>query len=365
MRRLVIGSALIASLLGVPAAPAAAETTAAPNDNVVTITVPVDVVGAKGKTSPDGTMSLVDYWEAILNQTWGAAFATIPYKDCYFLKLKLELTERGNDFDSTKGRHRILIGAPSGGLTFDGTGFNNVPETSRSKTTGDGTRSLEHDRDGAIPVDAPPTVVAHEFGHLFGLGDDRAKGAPKAGRDIDTVMVGNVPGVDLTKTARVDKNLIDRIGKIIERHLKDQGKKLPECQPWTGTVSATFSDAYPCSGADEGTITVGVVGKNASGIVAVSGSFTCGDFGILGSYSASGSATFGVTGTFTDAKFQFRPEPDLVTTGDGPTAQCAAIPERPIVVPVERGTATASFEWTSPGRQATCDITLERGEAVG
>jgi hypothetical protein len=58
-----------------------------------------------------------------------------------------------------------------------------------------------------------------------------------------------------------------------------------------------------------------------------------------------------------------------VTTGDGPTANCTAVPERPIVVPVtERGTATASFEWTTPGRQATCDITLERqagGEAVG
>jgi hypothetical protein len=45
----------------VPAAPAAAETSVDPNGNVVTITIPVDLVGAEGKTNPDGTMSLVDF----------------------------------------------------------------------------------------------------------------------------------------------------------------------------------------------------------------------------------------------------------------------------------------------------------------
>jgi hypothetical protein len=146
------------------------------------------------------------------------------------------------------------------------------------------------------------------------------------------------------------------------RHAEEeqgQGRK-GESSLWVGPLSATFSDVIPCTGSDEGTIAVIVRGKKATGTVAVSGSFTCTNPAI-GTYTASGSVDFGVTGTFTGDDFRFRPEPPIVTTGAGPTAQCAAVPKRPIVVPVtERGTATATFEWSTPGRQATCEITLTR-----
>ena len=146
------------------------------------------------------------------------------------------------------------------------------------------------------------------------------------------------------------------------RHAEEeqgQGRRSsPLSSLWIGPVSATFSDAYQCTGSDKGTIAVIVRGKKATGTVAVSGSFTCTNPAI-GTYTASGSVDFGVTGTFTGDEFRFRPEPPIVTTGAGPTAQCAAVPKRPIVVPVtERGTATATFEWSTPGRQATCEITL-------
>lgn len=365
VRRLVVGGILTTVLLVGSATPAAAATTVNADGNVVTVTVAVDVVGAKGKTSPDGTMSLVDYWTKVLNETWGAAFDKLPYKNCYRFALKLKLTARGDDFGSTKGRHRIIVSAPTGGLTFDGTGFDGAPETSRNKTTGDGTRSLEQDRDGAIPVDAAPVVVAHEFGHLFGLGDDRENGAPKAGRDIDTVMVGGVPGVDLTQTPRVDQNLIDRIGKVIERYLKDQHKKpLPKCQAWTGTVRSTWNGSV-CSGSTEGTITVGVVDDQASGPVAFSGTYTCPGI----PYSGSGSVTATVLGKFTGEAFRFQVDSDIVQSGDLGTPGCISVPDRPIVVPVtERGTAQASFDWAIVTEKYTCEITLDRqsdDEAVG
>jgi hypothetical protein len=132
-----------------------------------------------------------------------------------------------------------------------------------------------------------------------------------------------------------------------------------ESSLWVGPVRATFSDAYPCMGSDEGIIVVRVRGKKATGVVAVSGSFTCPTE--LVTITASGAVTFAVTGTFINDEFRFQYDPQFVTTGDGPTAQCSAVPERPIVVPVtERGTATARFEWSTPGRHATCEITLTR-----
>jgi hypothetical protein len=111
-------------------------------------------------------------------------------------------------------------------------------------------------------------------------------------------------------------------------------------------------------GSDQGTITVTVVGgKDVSGTVAVSGSYTCPTVPVTG----AGTVTFGVTGTFTRDKFRFLWEPPFVTTGDGPSAYCGAISERPIVVPVtERGTAQASFEQAITGGLFTCEIALER-----
>lgn len=195
----------------------------------VTLTIPVDVVDESGGRTRDGIRQLVKDWEDILTRTWETAFDRLPYRNCYRLKIKLKLTPRPPGFKSTKGTHRVLVSAPTSRRTFDGAGFDGVPETSRDPITNDGTRSFENSRDGAIPADAPETVVAHEFGHLLGLGDDREGGAPKSGRD-GTMMVGGVPGVDLSKLPKIDKDLVDRIGRVIEKHLANQNQRLAGCE---------------------------------------------------------------------------------------------------------------------------------------
>jgi hypothetical protein len=129
-----------------------------------------------------------------------------------------------------------------------------VPETSRDPRTGDGTRSFENDQAGTIPVNAPPTVVAHEFGHVFGLGDDRQGGMAKPGRD-GTLMVGGADGVDPNQPLRIDKDLVDRIGKLIEKHLEKQGKKLPACESWQGTFRQGIIN---CPGTDEWILRISV-----------------------------------------------------------------------------------------------------------
>ncbi len=345
----------LVALTVLPAAPAAAETTVTVKGNVISITMTVDVVGAADKhpTAPNG-QPLVDYWSQILQDTWGAAFDQLPYKNCFKLQLKIKLKERKAGFDSKDGDHRIIVGAKSGG-SFEGTGFQGESETTRNPKTGDGTRSFEHDRYGAIPEDAPPTVVAHEFGHLFGLGDDRKDGAPTPGRD-GTMMVGGVPSVDVNVVQRIDQDLVDRLGEVIRKHLDNQGKKLAKCQTWSGTVHSTWNGEI-CTGSTEGTITVGVVGGDASGPVAYSSTSTCPAI----PYSGSGSVTATLSGKFTGDEFRFLVGADIVSSGDPNSTACLSVPDRPIVVPVtERGTAQASFEWSIGTEQYTCEITLER-----
>jgi hypothetical protein len=234
----------------VPVSPAVAKTTVKSKGGVVTIVVKVDVYGGEGQTGPNG-QPLDQYWEEIVNNQWGQAFNQLPYKNCYKFELKLDIRLRSRDADDRDGWHRIHVTAPRTGNDWTGVGWGKVPETSRNPRTGDGTRSFENDQAGTIPVNAPPTVVAHEFGHVFGLGDDRQGGEAKPGRD-GTLMVGGAEGVDPNQPLRIDQDLIDRIGKLIEKHLQNQGKELPDCESWTGTFSSSSPPA--CSRIYEGPV---------------------------------------------------------------------------------------------------------------
>ena len=92
VRRLVL---LLLTVVGLvlSAGPAAAETTVPPvKGNVIKITMTVDVVDAADKhtTAPNG-QPLVDYWNQVLQDTWGAAFNRLPYKGCFKLELNVKL----------------------------------------------------------------------------------------------------------------------------------------------------------------------------------------------------------------------------------------------------------------------------------
>ena len=357
MRRPLLVSLITLGLL-VLAEPATAETTIDPNGSVVKITIPVDVVGARGKTGPDGTTPLVDYWQQIVNDTWGAAFNTLPYKNCYRFELKLDLTARGDDFDATTGRHRIIVSAPTGGLTFDGTGFDGTRETSRNRTTGDDTGSFENDRDGAIPVDAARTVVAHEFGHLMGLGDDRENGRPKNGRD-GTMMVGGVPGVDVNVVQRIDRQLITRMGETIERYLKDQGKDpLEPCEAWNGPMTTSYTASIAgvmCTAEENGTVKLAVVDGKVSGTIDTSGSETC--TGAGSTITEPTAIVMQLAGTLENG--EFRLDVRDVTGDHSLTPSCFT--QATIDIPVERGTGQAEFTSNLvPGYTTTCNITVER-----
>jgi hypothetical protein len=284
----------------------------------------------------------------------------LPYKNCIKFELVLDFESRRPGAPVRDGRHSIVVSGESRG--WDNASWEGVPETSR-KPNGDGTRSFEHGRDGEIPVSAPPTIVAHEFGHLFGLGDDRAKGKAKPGRD-GTLMVGGIPGADPNQPALIDQDLINRIGDVILKHLENQKKKIPECESWTGSLSMSLSLAGLCEGSADGEVHVSVVDDAVTATFSESGSLSC---DVPGADFAA-SNPFQLTGTFKDDEFVFTEISAL--SGEGVLSGVVCFVEPPVVVGVN-SPGSASAEWTNAypgGGTVSCQMTLERDEeepAVG
>jgi len=248
-----IAIVLLAVIVALGIAPASAATNVSVHGDVVTITVPIDCVGCKGKKAPNGNTDLAQYWEQTAEQIWNQAFENWPYCGKYKLELDVEITARGDDFGSREGRHRILVGLPGSGLEqtgWDGA-VERTPEGDAGQRVPDGTRYFENDGDGAMPADVTPTVLAHEFGHVIGLGDDRDSGgnalpnrAPPGA--TPTIMVGGarLPDgsfVSPDSKLRIDKALIDRIGN----QLVNLGKI--KCgEVWKGHLHQDIGPEQPC-----------------------------------------------------------------------------------------------------------------------
>lgn len=258
VKRGMVAVVVTAATLLVPVFPAAAETTVKVDGDDVTITVPIDCVGCKGKKARDGS-DLAKYWKKTAEDAWNAAFDKYPFCSKYKFKLNIEIKARGDDFRFTEGRHRILVGSPGGGLAQ--TGWDGVFETTPAGNPGqrspDGTRYFKNDADGSMGEDATATVIIHEFGHVIGLGDDRdANGNVVTGRDR-TVMAGGSTNSDGTRNTpdsrlKFDQQLLDRIGD----QLANLGKI--KCgEVWEGTFSGTEGQPMPeCSSQVEGSLTL-------------------------------------------------------------------------------------------------------------
>ena len=207
---------------------------------------------------------------------------------------------------------------------------------------------------GTVPVNAPPTIIAHEFGHLFGLGDDRKNGQPKGGRE-GTVMVGGVPSVDPDVVQKIDQDLVNRIGEAIKKQLENEGKKLPECETWAGTLNLRVG-ACNSELVSEGPVTLGVA---PDGSVTGTGSVGYTEIGgvCAGSPLDTTKQPFGVSGTRDREGFHLA----VADQYFGAT---------PIDLTVVGTSAEGSAQWGSSTIPVTAAMTLDckkncKGEAVG
>jgi hypothetical protein len=351
VRRVIVGGLISTALFVVPVNTSAADTTFSAKKQVVTLTLQVDVFAGKNvRTAPDGS-PIDQYFKTVVEDTWGAAFTKFNSLDCYHLELKLDFELYDINDTGRDGSHKLYVGTEQRG--WKGTGWDGAPkETTRNGDTGDGTRSFENNRKGDIPWNAPPTVVAHEFGHLLGLGDDRENGKPKNGRD-GTVMVGGAEGVDVNVMQEIDIDLLDRIGEVL-KHTK-QG--LPKCQGWNGPIKTTYFASglgVTCTAEENGTVSLAVVDGEVSGTIEASGSETC--TGPVSSITEPTAIVLRVIGTFEDRAFRL--DVSEVIGDHALTPSCVT---GVIEIPVEHGTGSAQLTFNSvPGYTTTCDIEVER-----
>jgi hypothetical protein len=362
VKRLLVSALISVALGNLLAIPAGAQTTVSVSGKVVKITVKVDVFGAEGQVGSDGT-PLIDYWQKVLRDSWGERFKQLPYKSCLVFELDLKLVARDPDAKERAGRHRLHVTAERPGNDWEGVGWGGVTETSRNRVSGDGTRSFENDRVGTIPVNAPPLVVAHEFGHLFGLGDDRNKdGTPKPNRG-PTVMVGGAHGNDPNGPIVIDQALIDRIAKqianAIDLGLANNGERLPTCETWSGTIRSESSGAQ-CTGEESGTIELAVIDGKVTGTATASGSYTCAGVTI----ATSGGGAF--TGTFELGEFKLNSDPGTFGGNAPVTWGCLvgrAAGQGFVTLAVDGGRGSANPTYTAPsGDVYTCSIAIARDD---
>jgi hypothetical protein len=247
LRVLLATAIALAIYPAVTAAPAAAGTTVSgPNrNNVVTITVPIDCVGCKDWIDPINGGDLAKYWEKTAEKMWQEAFDKYSYCNKYKLKFDIKMTNRPAGSASRFGSHELIATEPDG-RGFRGAGWGGAPESTPGGPEGqraaDGTRYYEFDAQGTMPADATPTVIAHEFGHVIGLGDDRDADGNPIGPDPKGIMVGGANGVTPNTKLKIGKNHVDRIGD----QLANLGK-ITCGQAWKGTLNGTgVNDSPAC-----------------------------------------------------------------------------------------------------------------------
>jgi hypothetical protein len=203
----------------------------------VTITVPIDCVGCKGKKAPNGK-DLATYWKQTAEAVWNEAFKKFPLCTNWKGRLVVDIEALGANEPARDGRHRVEVKGPPGwdGIPeFTPGGPEGAPEEQR---TPDGTRYYTEGANGRMPANATPTVIQHEIGHLIGLGDDRDVNHVVLSNRVGTLMTGGAKlegGKTVTwKTPlKIDKNLVERIG----RQLANLDKAC--VQKWSGTLNGT------------------------------------------------------------------------------------------------------------------------------
>ena len=204
---------------------------------VVTIKVPIDVFGDTRIRDPEtGVVGTAGpYWETGAEQIWNDGLAPFRYLDCVSFKIDIDIEEYGKDATGRPDAHLVRF-------YNDPTLRSGFWDPGSPTSQADAPTAFNQSLDGEFgPIDH--VTVAHEVGHLLGLGDDYVDVVQPDGT-IRSEPLNGRPGTLMaeSRSANIDQAIVDRLGRLLD----DLGK-LPEC--WTGTLTGSWSTATPqCRG---------------------------------------------------------------------------------------------------------------------
>lgn len=194
---------------------------------IVTITVPIDLHGAQGRSfrtagnrGSYGAQGLAAIWESGAEGIWNSGLAAYPYRGCYTFKVDVTIDVIAPGQAGSSDHHHVWLMWTNyrshvyrGGDSQRGADNNSPYEGSAEGFWGTG---------GAWEV-------AHELGHILGLTDDYTDVVNENGQTVSVPNEGR-EGTLLDGGATIDQEIVDRLGDMVAEQLE-----LPPCI--NGTVS--------------------------------------------------------------------------------------------------------------------------------
>ena len=204
---------------------------------VVTIDVRVDVV-LRPDLVDEENVAVFSKLQDGINAYWNSAFDALRYRDCLELKVDVVLTVVALDnigLASAPGDYIKVTTTPGHHVMIFAIGSQDAPDYlprpavvdpygPKAAPGEDYVSPYQHDLDGTWSIDMEPgRDFAHEVGHLLGLGDDY-RNVPAARGAAGTESLDGREGTLMDSGDYIDQNIVDRVGKLIEK----AGKQLPD-----------------------------------------------------------------------------------------------------------------------------------------